>query len=226
MCVNQRKINEERLDKLKQIALQCKQCSLWESRHKMVFGEGSAFSHIMFVGEAPGRDEDKEGRPFVGRSGKLLRLMISAIDLTPDDWYIANILKCRPPANRDPEEEEMQCCVRFLKKQIEIIQPKLLVFLGRIAIRGLLPDYSDKTIKFLREDCKNLGIKYQNIPVIITYHPSGVLRNPTFKIKVKEDFTFLQSLIKEINEFINPFKVETVEKSSNNPLIKEYDLWT
>jgi len=191
--------SNDRLKKLKDICLQCRQCALFRTRKNMVFGEGSPTATVMFIGEAPGRDENESGRPFVGRSGKLLRNMIEAIGIKPEDYYIANILKDRPPNNRDPEPDEMEKCIPFLRKQIEIIKPELLVLLGRIAMRGILPDYVDRSIMHMRNLSKDIGnLSYESIPVIVTYHPSALLRSSGYKAAAREDFLFIKGMFQEI----------------------------
>ena len=186
--------NISRLGALRDIALQCRQCSLYESRHKLVFGDGSPTAWVMFIGEAPGREEDLSGIPFCGRSGRLLRNMIAAIGLESDDWYIANILKDRPPANRVPEPEEIACCIKFLHKQIDIIRPQFLVLLGKTAVKGLLPDKADMRMNELRDESKKIEMSVKDIPVLITYHPSALLRDPSKKALAAYDFRFIQAL--------------------------------
>lgn len=187
--------NSQRLEKLRDIVLQCRQCSLFESRTKMVFGDGDPNASVMFVGEGPGRSEDFSGKPFVGTSGQLLRKMISAIGIPPEDHYIANILKDRPPNNRKPEPEEIQACRRFLEKQIEIIHPRVIVLLGRTAVEGVIPEYATHGLDTLRKKTKKLGsVCYKDIPAVVTYHPSALLRSPEHRPKAKEDFEFLQAV--------------------------------
>jgi len=183
-----------RLEKLRDVVVQCRACPLYENRPKMVFGEGDPSALIMFVGEGPGADEQREGLPFVGRCGKLLREMIKAIGIIEKHHYIANVVKDRPPGNRPPEPEEIDVCSKFLKKQIEIIAPRLLVLLGRTAVKALIPDHSKTRI----EDLRNMKgcLTYLNIPVIVTYHPSALLRTPWRKAGAKEDFKYLQEIYK------------------------------
>jgi DNA polymerase len=165
----------------------------------MVFGEGSLNARIMFLGEAPGRSEDQSGRPFVGRSGQLLRKMIEAIEIPAEDYYIANIIKDRPPNNRPPEKEEIEACVKFLKKQIEIIGPKIIVLLGKTAVKGLCPSLAQMGMDALRAQSKSLGmVSFQGVPAIVTYHPSALLRTPYRKGGAIEDFRFLQSVYREL----------------------------
>jgi uracil-DNA glycosylase family 4 len=180
-----------RLEKLRTICESCSNCALRAGRTKMVFGEGNVNAPVMFIGEGPGRDEDISGRPFVGRSGKLLRAMIQAIDLS-DKCFIANIVKCRPPNNRPPEDEEIETCVKFLNKQIEIIAPQLLILLGRTAVKGLVPEHKAIPLDVLRRNSKEGSIFYNGVPALIMYHPSALLRDPSKKIGAAEDFRFLQ----------------------------------
>jgi len=188
-----------RFEKLRQIVAQCRACSLHTSRPHFVFGEGSLQARVMFIGEAPGKDEQRTGRPFVGRSGKLLRQMIAAIEIPETDYFIANIIKDRPPNNRPPEKEEIETCVKFLKKQIEIIEPKILVFLGKTAVKGLCPNLAHLSVEILRQQSKNLGmVSYMDIPVVVTYHPSALLRTPYRKVGAAEDFRFLESAYREM----------------------------
>jgi DNA polymerase len=192
-------MKEERLKRLQEIVLQCRACPLIEGRPKMVFGDGSADALVVFIGESPGRTEAQQGLPFVGRSGKLLRAMIAAIGISPKDFYIANIIKDRPPNNRPPEKEEIQACVKFLKKQIEIIDPKFLVLLGKTAVKGLCPEFAALKVENLREYSKTIGfMSYAGIPAIVTYHPSALLRDPNKKCAASEDFKFIQNLYQKV----------------------------
>jgi DNA polymerase len=161
----------------------------------MVFGDGSFDAKIFFTGEGPGADEQRQGIPFVGRSGKLLRKMIEAIGLNREDFYIANVVKDRPPDNRLPEPDEIEFCVKFLKKQIEIIEPKLIVLLGRTAVKGLLPEHKATPLDHLRDQSKELGaFKFNDIPIVVTFHPSALLRDPGRREKAKEDFRYIQNV--------------------------------
>jgi uracil-DNA glycosylase family 4 len=188
-------MKSERLQSLKSVCELCHNCSLGKTRIKLVFGEGGTDPKFMSVAEAPGRDEDTSGRPFVGRSGQLYRKLLNAIGLDPEkDVYMANILKCRPPNNRVPEQGEIDCCIKFLQKQIEIVSPKLLLFLGKTAVKGLLPEHAKQSINSLRSDSKLGKFSYQGIPVIITYHPSALLMDPSKKPCAIEDFAYLKSI--------------------------------
>jgi DNA polymerase len=168
----------------------------------MVFGEGNPDAIVMFIGEGPGKEEGLTGRPFVGRSGTLLRDMIKAIGIPEEHHYIANVVKDRPPGNRPPESEEIEACSKFLKKQIEIIVPRLLVLLGRTAVKAIIPEHAKTRIDNLRS--MKGGLTYfvesplLNVPVIVTYHPSALLRTPWRKVGAKEDFLFIQEVYKSL----------------------------
>ncbi len=160
----------------------CTKCPLSRSRTNFVFGIGNSNADIMFVGEAPGKDEDEQGIPFVGRAGQLLNKMLQAIGLDREEIFIANILKCRPPDNRDPLPDEVLQCEPHLKKQIEIISPKVIVALGRIAGQVLLKREKE-TLKNLRRTVH----QYNDLPFIVTYHPAALLRNPNWKKEAWQD---------------------------------------
>ena len=179
------------LSKLQQQVCVCERCQLHQSRTQTVFGVGNPNAKVMFVGEAPGRDEDLQGEPFVGRAGQLLNLMLMALGWKREDVYIANILKCRPPNNRNPEATEVVQCEPYLIQQIELIKPQLLVALGRIAAQNLLA--TNSSISRLRGQ-KHLYQK-GNIPLVVTYHPAYLLRNPIDKAKSWQDLLFIRSLL-------------------------------
>ncbi|MFH1873959.1 MAG: uracil-DNA glycosylase [Pseudomonadota bacterium] len=159
----------------------CTRCRLHEQRTNLVFGDGNPNADLMFVGEGPGFDEDKQGVPFVGRAGQLLTKIIEAMRLKRQDVYIANVVKCRPPDNRNPEPDEMETCFPFLEKQIAAIQPKAIVCLGKFAAQTLL-----KTATPISRLRGKMG-EYNGIPVMPTYHPAFLLRNPDAKKEVWED---------------------------------------
>jgi DNA polymerase len=167
----------------------CKRCKLHRTRKTIVFGEGHEKATLMFIGEGPGYDEDVQGKPFVGRAGQLLTKIIESINLSREEVYIANIIKCRPPQNRNPEPDEIQSCNPFLMKQINAIQPKIICALGAFSAQTLLK--TDAKITALRGKLYDLG----GIKVIPTYHPAFLLRNPEKKREVWED-------MKKIAEFI------------------------
>ena len=180
---------EERLSEIEKRVSTCTKCALHQGRTKTVFGKGSPRTKVMFIGEGPGRDEDLKGEPFVGRSGQLLTKIIEAIDLKREDVYITNIVKCRPPQNRDPLEEEVRCCEAYLTEQIDLIKPRLICALGRIAAQWLLNN--KEPLASLRSS-ENF---YRGIPVLVTYHPAALLRNPELKRETWEDFKKLKFLI-------------------------------
>lgn len=159
----------------------CTACDLYKTRQQTVFGSGNEKADIMFIGEAPGAEEDKQGKPFVGRAGQLLTKMIEAIGLVREEVFIANILKCRPPNNRDPLPAEVAQCTPFLRQQIAYVKPKLLIALGRIAAHFLLD--TQATLSSLRGKI----FYFNEIPLIVTYHPAYLLRAPQEKAKAFQD---------------------------------------
>lgn len=166
----------------------CVQCGLATTRTQTVFGVGNRKAELLVVGEAPGADEDARGEPFVGRAGRLLDAILRAMRWPRESVYIANILKCRPPDNRDPRPEEVQCCLPFLHRQIALIQPLLILAVGRIAAQNLLA--TDTQIGKLRGAVHEFGPR--RTPLIVTYHPSYLLRSPGEKRKVWTDMKFLR----------------------------------
>ena len=176
----------------KQVSV-CTRCALHECRTQTVFGTGNRNADWMIIGEAPGADEDKQGEPFVGRAGLLLNEMLFAAGYQRADVFIANILKCRPPANRDPSAEEIACCQLYLQQQIELIQPKLILAVGRIAAHGLLQTTTQ--VGLLRGTVHSYGEK--ETPLIVTYHPAYLLRSPLEKRKVWKDLQFAQAVLKQ-----------------------------
>jgi len=173
---------------LQQRVENCTRCPLHETRTRTVFGTGNRNADWLIIGEAPGRDEDREGEPFVGRAGKLLTEILFAAGYQREDVYIANILKCRPPNNRDPSPEEVACCHAYLERQIELIQPALILAVGRIAAHNLL--HSDLQVGRLRGRVHRYG--QRQIPLIVTYHPAYLLRSPLEKRKVWDDLQLAQ----------------------------------
>ncbi|MFQ5511533.1 MAG: uracil-DNA glycosylase [Candidatus Krumholzibacteriia bacterium] len=167
----------------------CVKCRLHEGRTNAVFGVGTPRTRVLFIGEGPGRDEDLKGEPFVGRSGQLLTKIIQAIDLERKDVYITNIVKCRPPDNRDPQEDEVRCCEQYLMRQIDLIRPRVICALGRVAAHWLLD--TKASLSALRESDN----EYRGIQVIVTYHPAALLRNPHLKKDAWEDFKQLRGII-------------------------------
>jgi len=168
---------------LQQRVASCTRCALHQTRSQTVFGVGDHQARWMIVGEAPGADEDRQGEPFVGRAGQLLNEMLRAIGLRRDAVYIANILKCRPPRNRDPLPEEVACCQPYLRRQVALVQPEIIIAVGRIAAQNLL----GKTLTIGAMRGKEFSFEDSGIPVVVTYHPAYLLRSPREKRKVWED---------------------------------------
>jgi len=165
----------------------CQECPLGETRNKFVYGVGSPTADVMFVGEAPGAEEDRLGEPFVGRAGQLLDKIIAAIEFSRDDIYIANILKCRPPGNRDPQPDEMAKCFLYLREQVSLIQPKLICALGRIAAQALL----QTTTPLGR--LRGKWHEYAGVPMMVTYHPAALLRFQSYKKDTWADMKMLRA---------------------------------
>ncbi|MBQ1660606.1 MAG: uracil-DNA glycosylase [Clostridia bacterium] len=180
-------------DALRQECLKCTACGLCETRTNVVFGTGADNAEVMFIGEGPGENEDLTGEPFVGRGGKLLDKMLTAVDLDRHkNIYIANIVKCRPPKNRDPLPEEQEQCIKWLRKQFAILKPKIVVCLGRIAAAKIIkPD-----IKITKEH--GIFFEKNGILMMAIYHPAALLRNPNYKPDAFNDLLKLQEKIKEI----------------------------
>lgn len=170
---------------------ECKRCKLHSTRKTIVFGVGNPHAELMFVGEAPGYDEDVQGEPFVGRAGQLLTRIIEAIDFRREEVYIANILKCRPPENRNPEPDEIEVCEPFLFKQIEAIKPRILVALGKYAAQTLL-----KTTEPISR-IRGKFVDFHGILLLPTFHPSYLLRNPSAKRFVWEDMKKVRDKLKQ-----------------------------
>jgi len=180
----------EQLAALEEELQSCRRCPLWTTRRTVVFGEGNPEARLMFVGEGPGEEEDLQGRPFVGRAGQLLTKIINAMGLSRNDVYIANIVKCRPPGNRVPNPEERQACTPFLRRQIEVIGPRVICALGAVAAQFFLQ--TEAAVSVLRGRFHSYG----SIDLMATYHPAYLLRNPKAKKQVWED---VQEIMKRLN---------------------------
>ena len=175
------RVEGDSLERISEDIGDCKRCRLCEERNRIVFGSGNARAELVFVGEGPGRDEDIQGLPFVGRAGKLLTQMIEAMGLKREDVYICNVVKCRPPENRAPEPDEMETCSPFLYRQLAVIQPKAIVCLGAIAFQALYG--AKQSVSRLRGQ----WLEFRGIPMLATYHPAYLLRNPNAKGEVWKD---------------------------------------
>jgi len=182
--------NDPELKKFYHTINHCAKCDLHKTRTNFVFGMGNPNADIMFIGEAPGRDEDMQGLPFVGKAGQLLDKMLGALHIQREEVYIANVLKCRPQNNRDPLAEEVLQCEPYLKEQIKLISPKVIIALGRIAAQVLLK--SEESLGKLRQ----VNHTYEKIPFLVTYHPAALLRNPSWKAQSWQD-------LKKIKELVN-----------------------
>jgi uracil-DNA glycosylase family 4 len=168
------------LDSLRALIGDCKRCKLSQGRTRLVFGEGSPTARLMFVGEAPGAEEDAAGRPFVGEAGKLLTKIIeNGMGLQREEVYICNVVKCRPPNNRDPEAEEVRTCLPFLEQQVDLVKPEVICTLGRIAAQNLL----GREFKITQE--RGNWFSYAGIPLMATFHPAYILRNPSDERRLK-----------------------------------------
>jgi uracil-DNA glycosylase len=183
------KIVGDTLLKVREDLGECTRCKLHKGRNKIVFGDGSAKAGLVFVGEGPGADEDAQGLPFVGRAGKLLTQMIEAMGLLRSDVYICNVVKCRPPGNRQPEPDEVEKCSPFLFRQLDVLEPKVIVCLGATAAQTLLG--TNRSISHFRGQ----WLEFRGYKMIATYHPAYLLRNPNAKGDVWKD---LQKVMAEL----------------------------
>jgi uracil-DNA glycosylase len=170
----------------------CQKCPLGETRTRFVYGVGNPQAGVLFIGEAPGRDEDLQGEPFVGRAGQLLDKILASIKFSRQDVYIANMLKCRPPNNRDPQPDEMAVCLPYLMEQIRLIKPKIICALGRISAQALLQ--TTTPIGKLRK----MWHEFNGIPLIVTYHPAALLRFESYKKDVWDDVRMLRAKYDEL----------------------------
>ncbi|MDP3832210.1 MAG: uracil-DNA glycosylase, partial [Ignavibacteriaceae bacterium] len=177
---------------LNSLICDCQKCSLGATRNKFVFGTGDSKAKVMVIGEGPGADEDAQGEPFVGRAGKLLTEILKAINFTREEVFIANVIKCRPPGNRTPTSEEMDTCIPYLKKQIGLIQPSLILCLGLTAAQGILKKKDSLT------NLRGQIFSFENAKVMVTYHPAALLRNPNWKRGCWEDVQKFRKLYDEM----------------------------
>jgi len=182
---------DETLEQIEAEALECVACRLHEGRNKVVFGVGNPEARLLFIGEGPGRDEDLQGEPFVGRAGKLLTKIIVAMGYERRDVYIANVVKCRPPQNRNPQADEADACEHFLLRQVAVIQPQIIVLLGKVAVQAILG--STAPLSRLRGKFQT----WRGIPVMCTYHPAYLLRNPNAKRDVWDDMQVVRDALAE-----------------------------
>jgi len=188
--------NQPPFEKLKEEVLGCQKCCLARTRNYVIFGEGNIQAPVFIIGEAPGADEDRIGRPFVGRSGQLLDKILAACGFTRRDHvFISNIVKCRPPGNREPSTEERKACIPYLVRQIDMVNPDILILLGSTALKSMLGQ--DKKITRLRGS----WLQWENRLAMPVYHPSALLRNPALKRDTWEDF---KKIVFKYREIVNP----------------------
>jgi len=174
------------LDELAAEAAACRRCRLAEGRHSVVFGCGDPHARLMVVGEAPGAEEDRQGQPFVGRAGAKLNQILAAIGLSREQVYIANVVKCRPPGNRDPHADEAAACRGYLETQIDLVRPRVLLALGRVAAQALLG--TDSTLRQLRGQ----WFEVRGVPTRVTYHPAALLRSDEYRRPTWEDMQLVR----------------------------------
>lgn len=184
--------HSQNLGELNNLICNCQKCPLGATRNKFVFGSGNPNADVMTIGEGPGADEDAQGLPFVGRAGKLLTDILKAIKFEREEVYIANIVKCRPPGNRTPLPQEMDACLPYLKKQIELIKPKLILCLGLTAAHGLLKKKDSLT------NLRGKVFEFENAKVMVTFHPAALLRNPNWKRDCWEDVKKFRKLYDDL----------------------------
>lgn len=181
----------ENIEELEQEVKQCKKCKLCNTRQNVVFGVGNTNTDIMFIGEGPGGDEDRLGEPFVGKAGQLMNKAFDIVGIKRDEVYIANIVKCRPPHNRDPEADEVNACMNYLRNQVMIIRPKIIVLLGRISLQNILGEEYKITAS------RGKWVEKKGILYMPTWHPAALLRDETKKIDFIED---LKKVVERLNE--------------------------
>ena len=184
------------LEKIKKEILSCKKCPLYKTRRNPVAGEGNPKAKIMFIGEAPGENEDREGRPFCGKAGKILDELLEKISLKREDVFIGNLLKCRPPQNRDPKSEEILACSPFLEKQIEIIKPEIICPLGRYSMKFIFEKYGLKdeldSISKIHGKVFEVRTLFQKVKIIPFYHPAVCTYNPRMREILEQDYKILE----------------------------------
>lgn len=184
----------QEINELEKSIINCNKCKLCQKRQNIVFGEGNINAKIMFIGEGPGGDEDKEGRPFVGKAGQLMNKAFDIVGINREEVYIANIVKCRPPQNRDPEQDEIEECINYLRNQVIIIKPKIIVLLGRISLQSILgKEYKITT-------SRGMWIEKKGILYMPTWHPAALLRDETKKIDFVKDLMKINEKLEELEK--------------------------
>lgn len=181
-------------EELENSIVNCKKCKLYTNRQNIVFGQGNKNANIMFIGEGPGADEDMQGLPFVGKAGKLMNMAFEGIGINREDVYIANIVKCRPPNNRVPESDEAQVCLNYLRNQVILVKPKIIVLLGSTALKNILGNDNSITA------CRGKWIEKKGIYYMPTWHPAALLRDENKKIEFWKDLSLVTDLLKSLQE--------------------------
>ncbi len=190
------KTKAQALEEVRRQVLRCTRCDLHKTKTHYVFGSGNPYADLMFVGEAPGAEEDKKGKPFVGRAGQLLDRLLQEVGLNREtDLYITNVLKCRPPRNRDPEPGEIQACFPYLKAQIQILRPRLLVALGRFAAWTLYGMQKKMSLLRMQVQQSKFGI-----PLVVTYHPAAALRREALTDEMRRDFQLMVQTLEQLRQ--------------------------
>lgn len=180
------------IEELEQEIQGCKKCKLCNNRNNIVLGSGNPNAEIMFIGEGPGADEDIQGKPFVGKAGKLMNMALQGLDIKREELYIANIVKCRPPSNRNPEQDEIKACLDYLRNQVMIVKPKIIVLLGSVALKSILGKEYNITAS------RGKWVEKKNIWYMPTFHPAALLRDDTKKIDFWNDLKLVKEKIKEL----------------------------
>lgn len=187
-------MTEKNWETLETACLSCRGCRLWEMRTNVVIGRGNRQADIMLIGEGPGQQEDLQGKPFVGPAGQLLDKMLLSVGLTDEDVYIANVVKCRPPGNRDPQEDEREACLRYLRYQLLLIKPKIIVCLGRVAATTII----DGQFRITKQ--RGQWMERKGYHMIATYHPSALLRDESKKRPAWEDMKAIKAMLDKLKE--------------------------
>lgn len=180
------------IEELEQEIQGCKKCKLCNNRNNIVLGSGNPNAEIMFIGEGPGADEDIQGKPFVGKAGKLMNMALQGLDIKREELYIANIVKCRPPSNRNPEQDEIKACLDYLRNQVMIVKPKIIVLLGSVALKSILGKEYNITAS------RGKWVEKKDIWYMPTFHPAALLRDDTKKIDFWNDLKLVKEKMKEI----------------------------
>ena len=180
------------IEELEQAIQGCKKCKLCNNRNNIVLGSGNPNAEIMFIGEGPGADEDIQGKPFVGKAGKLMNMALQGLDIKREELYIANIVKCRPPSNRNPEQDEIKACLDYLRNQVMIVKPKIIVLLGSVALKSILGKEYNITAS------RGKWVEKKDIWYMPTFHPAALLRDDTKKIDFWNDLKLVKEKIKEL----------------------------